>query len=129
MASDLSFAWTRVRLADGSTVVPLAEPLDLPHGCRVSPAPSSYLVAAGAEVSYDMATAPLVMSRGSEVSAAAVMHALRRAGELCAKEAEDVRTSTRSTSTGPCPPASRTPAWAGRSWTAPGTPGSGRPRR
>ena len=88
MAGDLSFAWTRVRLADGSTAVPLAEALDLPHGCRVSPAASSYLVAAGAEVSYARAAALLAMSRGSEVSAVTVMHALRCAGELCAEEDE-----------------------------------------
>lgn len=85
---DVSFAWTRVRDRRGVAEVPLAEALDLPHGCRVSPAASSFLVAAGAEVSYAKSARLLEMSGGSSVSPTAVMGALRAAGELCAERDE-----------------------------------------
>ena len=83
---DVSFAWTRVRDGRGFTEVPLADALDLPHGCRVSPAASAFLVEAGAEVSYARAARLLSRAGGSRVSASAVMLALRSAGSLCAEE-------------------------------------------
>lgn len=85
---DVEFAWTRVRDAHGFTEVPLAEALDLPHGCRVSPAASSFLVAAGAEVSYAKAARLLELAGGSSVSAASVTSVLRGAGSLCAAQDE-----------------------------------------
>lgn len=75
---DVSFAWTRVRDRHGFTEVPLADALDVPHGCRVSPAASAFLVAAGAEVSYARAARLLTRAGGSSVSASAVMLAPRR---------------------------------------------------
>lgn len=87
-AGDVAFRWTRVRDARGSTEVPLAEALDLPHGCRVSPGAAAFLVEAGAEVSYARAARLLERSGGSRVSPTAVMAALRSAGELCAEEDE-----------------------------------------
>lgn len=87
-AGDVSFRWTRVRDARGFSEVPLAEALDLPHGCRVSPAASSFLVAAGAEVSYAKASRLLAMAGGSSVSPTTAMLALRAAGALCAEEDE-----------------------------------------
>ena len=87
-AGDVSFRWTRVRDARGFPEIPLAEALDLPHGCRVSPAASSFLVAAGAEVSYAKAARLLERAGGSRVSPTTVMAALRSAGALCAEEDE-----------------------------------------
>lgn len=83
---DVTFRWTRVRDARGFSGIPLAEALDLPFGCRVSPAASSFLVAAGAEVSYAAAARLLSAAGGSAVSAATVMRAMRQAGGLCAEE-------------------------------------------
>jgi len=82
---DLTFTYRRVRDAFGNTVVPYADALDLPWGARVSPAARSFLVEAGAEVSYQRA-ANLLARNGSRVSATTVMNAVRRAGELCAEE-------------------------------------------
>ena len=50
-AGDVCFCWTRVRDQKGFSEIPLAEALDLPHGCRISPAATAFLVGAGAEVS------------------------------------------------------------------------------
>lgn len=82
---DLSFRYRRVRDGFGNTVVPCADALDLPWYARVSPAARSFLVEAGAEVSYQRA-ANLLARNGSRVSATTVMNALRGAGELCAEE-------------------------------------------
>lgn len=83
---DVTFCWTRVRDERGFSDVPLADALDLPHGCRVSPAASAFLVEAGAEVSYAAAARLLRRAGGSQVSATSVMLALRSAGFLCAAE-------------------------------------------
>lgn len=82
---DLSFRCRRVRDAFGGTVVPVADALDLPWYARVSPGARSFLVEAGAEVSYQRA-ANLLARNGSRVSATTVMNAVRRTGELCAED-------------------------------------------
>ena len=82
---DLSFRYRRVRDGFGNTVVPYADALDLPWYARVSPGATSFLVEAGAEVSYQRA-ANLLARNGSRVSATTVMNAVRRVGELCAEE-------------------------------------------
>lgn len=85
---DVTFRWTRVRDSRGFSGIPLAEALDLAHGCRVSPAAASFLVVAGAEVSYAKAASLLERAGGSRVNATTVMAALRQAGALCAEEDE-----------------------------------------
>lgn len=85
---DVTFSWHRLRDASGATVVPLADALDLPWGCRVSPGAEAFLVEAGAEVSYAAAARLLARKGGSRVSAATVMRAMRRAGERCAADDE-----------------------------------------
>ena len=52
---DLKFRYRRVRDAYGNTVVPYADALDLPWGARVTPGAKSFLVEAGADVSYQKA--------------------------------------------------------------------------
>lgn len=81
---DLGFSYRRARDRFGNTVIPLADALDLPWSARVSPAARSLLVEAGAEVSYQRA-ANLLARNGSRMSAAAVMNAVRRTGEMCAE--------------------------------------------
>lgn len=83
---DVGFFWTRVRDRHGFTEVVLADALDLPYNCRVSPAAASFLVGAGAEVSYEKAARLLERAGGSALSATSVMLALRNAGALCADE-------------------------------------------
>lgn len=83
---DLSFSYTRCRDEYGNTVVPLADALDVPWGARISPAATDYLVAAGAEVSFKRSALLLERSGGSAVSAASVMRAVHRTGELAAAE-------------------------------------------
>lgn len=83
---DVSFRWHRLRGRDGTTVIPLADELDLPWGARVSPAAEEFLVEAGAEVSYAAAARLLARSGGSRVSAKTVMLAVRGAGRRCAEE-------------------------------------------
>lgn len=83
---DVAFTYRRVRDEHGCTVVPFADALDLPWGCRVSPAAKSFLVDAGAEVSYAKAARLMQRAGGSRVSATCVMRALRAAGGLCAEE-------------------------------------------
>lgn len=85
---DVSFSYTRCRDEHGNTVVPLADELDFPWGARISPAATEYLVAAGAEVSFKRSALLLERSGGSAVSAASVMRAVHKAGELCAAEDE-----------------------------------------
>ena len=85
---DVLFCWTRVRDARGSGEIPLAEALDLPHGCRISPAATSFLAEAAAEVSYARAARLLERAGGSHVSPTSVMRALHTTGELCAEDDE-----------------------------------------
>lgn len=82
---DLNFSYRRVRDEYGNTVVPLADCLDLPWYTRVTPGARSFLVEAGAEVSYQRA-ANLMARHGSRVSATTVMNSVRAAGALCAEE-------------------------------------------
>lgn len=83
---DVSFAWTRVRAADGGIDVPLADAIDLPVGCRVSPAACDFLVEAACDVSYARAARLLAKAGGSAVSAMSVKGALLRAGSPAAEE-------------------------------------------
>lgn len=85
---DLKFRYRRVRDKFGNTVIPYADALDLPWGARVTPGAKSFLVEAGADVSYQKA-ANLLARNGSRVSATTVMNAVRQVGALCAEE--DVR--------------------------------------
>lgn len=82
---DLSFSYRRARDRFGNTAIPCADALDLPWGARVSPAARSFLVEAGADVSFQKA-ANLLARNGSRVSATTVMNAVRRAGEMCADD-------------------------------------------
>ena len=82
---DLRFRYRRVRDAFGNTVVPYADALDLPWGARVTPGARSFLVEAGADVSYQKA-ANLLARNGSRVSATTVMNSIRQVGALCAEE-------------------------------------------
>ena len=83
---DVAFKWTRVRAAGGGIDVPLADALDLPVGCRVSPAASEFLVEAACDVSYARAARLLAKAGGPPVSAMAVKGALLKAGALAAEE-------------------------------------------
>ena len=83
---DVSFRWTRVRAADGAIDAPLADAIDLPVGCRVSPAATDFLVEAACDVSYARAARLLAKAGGSDVSAGAVMGSMRRAGALAAEQ-------------------------------------------
>ena len=82
---DLKFRYRRVRDRFGNTVVPYADALDLPWNARVTPGAKSFLVDAGADVSYQKA-ANLLARNGSRVSATTVMNAVRQVGALCAEE-------------------------------------------
>lgn len=83
---DVEFRWTRVRAADGGVDVPLADAIDLPVGCRVSPAACEFLVEAACDVSYARAARLLAKAGGSSVSTVSVKGALLRAGSLAAEE-------------------------------------------
>jgi len=82
---DLRYRFRRVRDGNGVEHVPYAEALDFPHGARISPGARSFLVEAGAEVSYEGASR-LLARHGSTVSKTTVMNSMRRVGELCAEE-------------------------------------------
>lgn len=82
---DLKFKYRRLRDSFGNTVIPYADMLDLPWGARVSPRAKSFLIEAGADVSYQKA-ANLLARNGSQVSATTVMRAIRQAGALCAEQ-------------------------------------------
>ena len=82
---DLKFRFRRVRDPFGNTVIPYADALDLPWNARVTPGAKSFLVEAGADVSYQKA-ANLLARNGSRVSPTTVMNAIRQAGALCAEE-------------------------------------------
>ena len=83
---DVTFEWTRVRAADGGIDVPLADAVDLPVGCRVSPAACSFLVEAACDVPYARAARLLAKAGGSAVSAMTVKNALLKTGSLAAEE-------------------------------------------
>lgn len=83
---DVTFRWTRVRAADGGIGVPLADAIDLPVGCRVSPAACDFLVEAACDVPYARAARLLAKAGGSRVSAMSVKNALLKAGSLAAEE-------------------------------------------
>lgn len=85
---DVSFSYRRIKDEYGSTVVPLADALDLPWMCRISPAAKSFLVDAAAEVSYAKAARLMESVGGSHVSASSVMNALHQVGEMCAQADE-----------------------------------------
>ena len=85
---DVRFSWRRCRDAAGNTVIPLADALDIPWGARISPSARAFLVEAGAEVSFAKSARLLGSAGGSSVSAASVMGALHKTGELCAREDE-----------------------------------------
>ena len=74
-----------MRDANGHSVIPYADALDLPWGARVTPGAKSFLVEAGAETSYQKA-ANLLARNGSRVSATTVMNSIRQFGALCAEE-------------------------------------------
>ena len=83
---DVEFRCHRVRDEYGCTVVPLADELGLPWRTRISPAARSWLVDAGAEVSYSKAARLLESAGGSHVSPTAVMKSIHDVGSLCAEE-------------------------------------------
>lgn len=89
---DISFVYRRVRDEYGLTHVPLADDLDLPWGCRISPGATAFLIEAGAEVSYAKASKLLARKGGSHISPSTVMRSLRREGSLC--KDEDERSAT-----------------------------------
>lgn len=82
---DLKFSYRRVYDMYGNTVIPLADFLDLPWYSRISPGARSFLIEAGATVSYQKA-ANLMARHGSQVSKTTVQNTLRQAGALCAEE-------------------------------------------
>ena len=90
---DVGFSWRRCRDAAGNTVIPLADALDIPWGARISPSARAFLVEAGAEVSFAKSARLLGSAGGSSVSAASVMGALHKTGELCAREDEEAARS------------------------------------
>lgn len=83
---DVTSRRTRVRAADGGIGVPLADAIDLPVGCRVSPAACDFLVEAACDVPYARAARLLAKAGGSRVSAMSVKNALLKAGSLAAEE-------------------------------------------
>ena len=84
---DVSFSIRRYRNRYGCDVYPLADALDVPYGCRVSPGAAEFLVQCGTSVSYAKA-AGLLARHGSSVRATTVMRCMREAGALCAEEDE-----------------------------------------
>ena len=86
LCGDVSFTRHVCIDGHGNPLVPLDEAIGLPHGARVSPAAASFLVMAGAEVSYAKAAGLLELSGGSRVSPRTVMRSVRRAGDACEEE-------------------------------------------
>lgn len=84
---DITFFWRRVKGPHGY-FIPLADTLDVPWGCRVSPGASEFLLQAGAEVSYLRAARLLERKGGSSVSASTVMTIMRHYGDLCRQDDE-----------------------------------------
>lgn len=83
---DVAFRCRRCRDASGCSVIPLADALDAPWGARISPAAASFLVEAGADVSFSGSARLLESAGGSKASAASVMCRMHGVGELCADE-------------------------------------------
>lgn len=84
---DVHFSIRRYRDIYGGDVYLLADELDIPYGCRVSPGAVEFLVSAASNASYAKAAA-LLARHGSRVEPTTVMRCMREAGALC--EAEDV---------------------------------------
>lgn len=82
---DVAFSVRRYRDRFGNDVCLLADELDVPYGCRVSPGATEFLVEAAAHVSYRKAAA-LLARHGSSVGPTSVMRCMRQAGLLCAEE-------------------------------------------
>ena len=101
-AGDVKVRLTRARDAYGNTVVPVAEALDLPWGCRISPGAEEFLVEAGSTVSYERAARLMARNGGSRVSASAAMSALRRAGAACRAEDEAAAAALLDDGVAPC---------------------------
>ena len=80
---DVSFSRHICRDEYDCTYVPLDEAIDLPRGMRISPGAFSFLIDAGAEVSYQKAANLLARAGGSIVSARSVMRAMRKTGDAC----------------------------------------------
>lgn len=128
---DVSFRWTRVRAADGGIDVPLADAVDLPVGCRVSPAAAEFLVEAACDVSYARAAGLLAKAGGSAVSATTVMGSMRAAGSLAAEQ--DAAAADALYRDGVLPGGSRVAEElcleADGTWFSVQRPGPGQPRR
>lgn len=84
---DVRFDIRRYRDKCGCDVYLLADALDIPYGCRISPGATDFLIEAAAHVSY-LKAAALLARHGSSVRATAVMDAMHRAGVLCAEQDE-----------------------------------------
>lgn len=84
---DVAFSIRRYRDRFGEDVYLLADALDIPYGCRISPGASAFLVECASHISYSKAV-KLLGRHGSSVSATSVMGCMREAGLLCAEEDE-----------------------------------------
>ncbi len=82
---DISFSIRRYRDQYGCDVYLLADVLDLPYGCRVSPGAVDFLVSAGTQISYAR-SAKLLARHGSDIKPTTVMRCMRDAGALCAEQ-------------------------------------------
>ena len=84
---DVGFSLRRYRDRFGEDVYLLADALDIPYGCRISPGAQEFLVQSASLVSYAKA-AKLLARHGSSVKATSVMRCPRDAGALCAADDE-----------------------------------------
>lgn len=84
---DVGFSLRRYRDRFGEDVYLLADALDIPYGCRISPGAQEFLVQSASLVSCAKA-AKLLARHGSSVKATSVMRCLRDAGALCAADDE-----------------------------------------
>lgn len=84
---DVGFSLRRYRDRFGEDVYLLADALDIPYGCRISPGAQEFLVQSASLVSYAKA-AKLLARHGSSVKATSVMRCPRDAGALCAADNE-----------------------------------------
>lgn len=89
---DLTFCMRRYRDRFGCDVYLLADVLDIPYGCRISPGATEFLTTAAASVSYAKA-ADLLARHGSRIKPTAVMNLMRQTGGLCAEEDEEAARS------------------------------------
>ena len=78
---DVSFSIRRYRDRCGKDAYLLADALDIPYGCRISPGAREFLVEAASHVSYAKA-AKLLARHGSKIRPTAVMGVMRQAGAL-----------------------------------------------